>query len=356
MESLDAQLSNQYFTAQQYLDDKVLYTVKDFTNTCLLKGKCPFFPNDELILSVTMRSGRPSKEAPDMKNAPIIMRDEDTDIVTYILKKDCNPFHFVITNLTSKGPLCVQLFTNDDKPVNEINIIAAGESLIIDSQKINGKYRQLVCSSHVSFMENIIQRKLTAQETERCILGSKPYLNASQEKGALVFKFHVYPTDRTLPFFYQTKHYWSCESQFYRKEQVEFPNILETDGSFTEADSNSSIKNYKACHAILNYGDTVTGNSGRKVDMPIHYTHGYKSRILIGVMKEMCNPPTTQENKCNENPSNTEKINVPCGHLKKYIADISITESNCDIEKFCHECGEKIIALLPKDKIKHLFI
>jgi hypothetical protein len=348
MGSLGAQLSNQYFTGQPYHDGQI-YTVKDYTNTCILKGECPFYHKDVPILSVTVRSGRPSKEA-----------REETDFVTYIFKNDCTPFHFVITNLTSKGPLCVQLFTNDDKPLNEINIIAAGESLIIDSHKINGEYRELICTSHVSFMENIIQRKLTPEETERCAIETKPNLYDSQEKGALVFKLHVYPTDRTLPFFYRSKHYWSFETQFYRKEQLDF----HMDGE--ESDSpDSSKKTFKACHAILNHGKTVPGNSGLKVDMAIHYTYGYRSNILIGVLKEMCNQLVqksipNQANKCNQNCSNAgnyfNTILAPCGHLKIYDTGRTITELNCDIGKFCHECGKKIIAVLPKDEIKHLFI
>ena len=56
--------------------------------------------------------------------------------------QDSKPFHFALTNLTTSGAL------------NTVNIITAGDTLVTDSQSVQGIQRELIATSH----HHIVQR------------------------------------------------------------------------------------------------------------------------------------------------------------------------------------------------------
>lgn len=146
------------------------------------------------MLSVTLVSG--SMGSPYHDHPPMITKmggNTNRYLMQGILRQDEEPMHLVLTNLLSRGYLNVDVFQGtEEEHLNHINMLCAGESLIVHSHEVGGVHHELVSTSHKSLEEDCIGRRLTRSESNRCKVIQNGQLTTNRH--SLDFGLSVTPT------------------------------------------------------------------------------------------------------------------------------------------------------------------
>ena len=355
---------------------------------------------DEPVLAVSLLSG--SKQYPDWNKPPIISKTHlDKHVLQGILTQDAKPFHVVLTNLTTKGDLLVELFLGDQREsrLNEINLLSPGNSLVVDSQCIDGVNKALVATSHRSHLEQALGRKLTHREDQRCQV--KRGAEQDCDAGVLTLNLEVTPTSENSHNMHdRSMCYWACLPYLIRREQgkkavVRYFKDGYSDQSADETDGcrhpvKRSHTNYceqtelyetdgpsapKAYHASLSHGHTV-------LDVPIGtpaYARLIKSKalkdtqllitIITGQPDCACEEPPTKNQVAERYSMDKERskmgiikptenchldqnkkpnlIFTPCGHICTYTSGGCSKGVLTKLNHRCPLCHSYITAVIP---------
>lgn len=364
-------LSRQYFISSYGTPDHTLYQIRGDTNTMILMCKDIITRREEPVLSVTMMSG--TKIKPNMDKTVIMSKSfADVNLMLGVLREDGKPFYFALTNLTTTGPLYVQMFIgNDEKPLNSINIIRAGETIVVDSQCIEGVHKEMIATSHKKIMECKLGRDLTQDEDNRCRVDSDGNIG-----DGLIFKLCVIPTRQNQHTMQGGQCFWACMPYFLRREETRF-GMDECDGPSIATARSAYEKDSRPYHAVLEHGQEVVANKGVSVDMDLVYDLAFQNtKILICILPDLpMNLPAMlprrhmlqqeyrsniEKNKLKIFPSDVCVITLcdkpdivfaQCGHLCVCSGGKRSQEICDQIHNRCPLCKANIIAAIPRQQI-----
>ena len=367
-------LSREYFTARYGLPDYTLYHVKGGTNTAIMMCTDANTHVDEPVLAMTVMSG--TKTKPDLNPTALVTKTvSDSGLLQGVLRHDSKPFYLALTNLTTAGPLYVQIFEKgNERPLNTVNIISAGETVVVDSQLVSGVHRELIATSQRNIVERVVGRTLTPEEDSRCRIDED-----GNEGSGLVFKLCVIPTRQNEHTMVTKKSFWACMPYFLRHETSASPAATiryEADGDYEEPDNPAASS--RPYHAVLEYGNKVAANQGLPVNIDVLWHLAFnKTRLLISILPDLpIRPQTTtlpmgQELKkqYHDNIQRSKLIIYPCklcvitlsdrpdtvfaqcGHLCIYTGGTKNEEMCRAIDYKCPVCCANIVALIPRSHI-----
>lgn len=355
-------------------DDRTLYQIRGSAQTMTLMSDHSLSGDPEPVLALTLVSGKKENGVRDGGAVHLSKTHLGKHVLQGLMAEDGKPFHVILTNLTTSGPLFVRLFLGEEKTsLNEINLLHAGESLVVDSHKVDGVARSLLATSHKTIVERVLDRSLTPREDERC------RARLSNMEQALFLRVEVIPTLETAQVLYQPdSSYWTCLPYLVRKDRsaVNPRRLVRSSYVVEEADGGDSVSD----EVDGNFGYLATIEFGEKVkDIPkgrrtraelIHSKAIKDIKVLITIVPDLVPyiprvqsserlkrryyldqrrskmSPAKPTKRCLLNPS--EKPNtmlVPCGHI--------CLNRSCDpwdimfcLDPSCPFCGGEVNATI----------
>ena len=339
----------------------------------------------EPVLAVTLLSG--TKQCPDLEVPAYLTRTAlNKHVFQGILTQDEKPFHIVLTNLTTAGRLFVEILLGDSDslPLNAINLIEAGQSIVVDHRYINGIPKELIATSNNTIVEKVLGRKLTPEEDRRCQVTLGKELEG--DTPALTFRLEITPTSQTSHCMHNTSDaYWTSMSTFLRREIK--PEITWVGRTMykdncpvrEESDGGDCVDGPpKAYHASLTYGSRVNDvPEGIYTNCHLVRSKSLKNAKLIitvigekpKIFRSFAGYTKNQvENKyrldleqskigvfkpteaCLIDPAKRPNvIFVPCGHICVHTEDAAGTDLLMyKVNKQCPLCHSHIAALIPR--------
>ena len=266
----------------------------------------------------------------------------------------------------------MQMYIGDDeKPLNTVNIITAGDTLVIDSQSVQGLQRELIATSHHHIIQHVLGRDLTQEEDKRCHVDDSSDGQVRVGKLGLVFRLYVCPTKQTEHTIQPKEAYWVCVPYFLRREmsidEVCGPYetlCLETDGAY---------------HTVLEHGNEVATIRGMPVDKQVLYHLAIQNtRFLISISSDLFVAPERKlpmgsalqkefdvdiaqsrmmvikkSKVCLVRPCHTpDMIFTPCGHFCVHRGDRKSSDICMEVRYRCPLCKGHISGVVPCHAMK----